>query len=279
MSTSIGIKKVFASKISADGSAGYDFVQLQNGVSEGTFMFSGSEPTRTISNNIKGGAVVEVKTSPANDVKFESVDINLDNYVLFMGGSVSINENGSEVYTPDRNQNKNIELTIAFLTNKNFYIVIPRVSIDAYTIYSDDDIHKMSVSGKVLKPTNEKEETRYMHQLSDDDIQKAEILTFTDENQTESSVIDSQNATVELNVLESIDLTKLSPKFELSLGASSVPNSGQEYDYSAPVLIPVISASGNIKQWTVTINGGSSFARLTDNGVFLTDNGSYLIDK
>ncbi|HNS30861.1 MAG TPA: Ig-like domain-containing protein, partial [Tenuifilaceae bacterium] len=83
---------------------------------------------------------------------------------------------------------------------------------------------------------------------------EAEILSFAVEGQASEEVINSQNATVTLQVMPGTDLTALAPQITISLGATIDPASGVAQDFSQPVHYTVTAQDGvTQKIWTVTI--------------------------
>jgi hypothetical protein len=87
----------------------------------------------------------------------------------------------------------------------------------------------------------------------------ANILTFSIPSQVGSSVINSTLKTIEVEMPNGTDLTGLTPTFTLSSGASAVPASGVEIDFTDPVEILVIAENGNNDiVWTVTVLDESS---------------------
>lgn len=82
---------------------------------------------------------------------------------------------------------------------------------------------------------------------------KAEIISFTIENQITNTIINSEAATVTLAV--DGDLTQLVPTIEVSPGATINPAGGVAQDFSQPVMYTVTAQDGQTtKVWTVTVN-------------------------
>ncbi len=98
-----------------------------------------------------------------------------------------------------------------------------------------------------------------------------DILTFTLPEQTGDADIDDTNHTVAIEVENGADLTMLTPTFTLSAGASSVPASGTEGDYSSQVTITVTAEDGvTVQDWTVTVTEASAeLSDATDIMIFL----------
>ena len=89
-----------------------------------------------------------------------------------------------------------------------------------------------------------------------------DILVFAIPEQTALATIDPVDHTVAIEVVNGTDLTSLTPAFVVSRGATSVPESGTEGDYSSPVTITVTAEDGStVQDWTVTVteaSGGTS---------------------
>jgi len=86
-----------------------------------------------------------------------------------------------------------------------------------------------------------------------------DIHSFTLPEQTGDAVINAETHTIDIEVAAGADLTKLTPTFTLSEGASSDPASGTEGDYSSEVTIAVTAEDGATKQdWTVNVTKKSS---------------------
>ncbi len=82
----------------------------------------------------------------------------------------------------------------------------------------------------------------------------AEILNFSVESQVGNAIINSQNATVEAQVLPGTDLSNLIPTIQISLGATISPESGVTQDFTEPVQYTVTAQDGTTqKVWTVTV--------------------------
>ncbi|MDD2550218.1 MAG: Ig-like domain-containing protein [Bacteroidales bacterium] len=88
---------------------------------------------------------------------------------------------------------------------------------------------------------------------------EAEILTFEVDAQMAPSTIDTDAATIALEVLYGTDLTALTPTFTLSLGATATIGTVEQepgvtvVDFTNPVVYTVEAESGVTKDWTVTI--------------------------
>lgn len=72
--------------------------------------------------------------------------------------------------------------------------------------------------------------------------------------QTSLATIDNTNHTVDIEVVNGANLTDLTPRFSLSIGAYSVPESGTNGDYSNAVTIRVLAEDEIAYQdWTVNV--------------------------
>ncbi|MGD1947547.1 MAG: DUF5018 domain-containing protein, partial [Croceivirga sp.] len=81
-----------------------------------------------------------------------------------------------------------------------------------------------------------------------------DVTVFTVENQLNTSVIDSNNHTITLELPAGTDITALTPTIALSPGATIAPLSGTAQDFSAPFEYTVTAEDGNTTQvWTVTV--------------------------
>jgi len=82
---------------------------------------------------------------------------------------------------------------------------------------------------------------------------EAEIINFTHASQANSAVINSANATVDLQIYEGTGLTSLSPNITISTGAGIVPINGTLLNFTNPVVYTVTAADSTKKDWTATI--------------------------
>jgi predicted extracellular nuclease len=82
----------------------------------------------------------------------------------------------------------------------------------------------------------------------------AEIINFIVDGQMGNALIDSENATVTVQVTVGVDVTNLIPQITISLGATIDPESGIAQDFSEPVEYTV-TAQDEVTQkvWTVTV--------------------------
>ena len=82
-----------------------------------------------------------------------------------------------------------------------------------------------------------------------------DILTFSIPQETGPATINENNHTVNVEVAYGTDRTQITPVFTLSTGATAVPASGTEGDYSEPATIRVTAQNTSIFQdWTVNIS-------------------------
>jgi hypothetical protein len=83
---------------------------------------------------------------------------------------------------------------------------------------------------------------------------QAEILNFEVNGQMGSAVINSDLATVSIQVALGTDVTNLTPSITISLGATINPAGGVAQDFSSPVNYTVTAQDGTTqKVWTVTV--------------------------
>jgi hypothetical protein len=80
-----------------------------------------------------------------------------------------------------------------------------------------------------------------------------EILAFTLPGMVGSAVINSANATVDLTVSSSTNVTSLQPNITVSGFASSNPASQVAMNFSSPVNYLVIAQDNSTKMWKVTV--------------------------
>lgn len=88
----------------------------------------------------------------------------------------------------------------------------------------------------------------------------AEISAFSFAEQTGAATIDSEAATVDIEVAFATDPTDLVATFTLSdlargakVDGEYVTSASTELDYTDPVVFEVISENGTRKEWTVTV--------------------------
>ena len=82
----------------------------------------------------------------------------------------------------------------------------------------------------------------------------AEVTGFSLEGVSAAAVISAEASTVSLTVPTSVDLTKVSPVVTVSEGASVVPASGSEQDFSQGAVVYTVTAeAGNTRVWQVSV--------------------------
>jgi hypothetical protein len=82
----------------------------------------------------------------------------------------------------------------------------------------------------------------------------AEIIEFTLSEQTGPAIINSENATISLEVAYGSDISTLSPSITISPLASIDPPSGMPQDFTEPVTYTVTAEDSSQKNWIVTVN-------------------------
>jgi hypothetical protein len=94
---------------------------------------------------------------------------------------------------------------------------------------------------------------------------ETDILTFTIPEKTGDATINDTDNTIAIEVANGTDLTKLTPIFTLSEGATSSPESGSEGNYSSEVTITVTAEDGTTTQdWKVNITEASGPSSAAD---------------
>lgn len=97
------------------------------------------------------------------------------------------------------------------------------------------------------------------------EITEFRILNLNHENITIKSVIDSQAATVNIEVLSGTDVTQLFADIQVSRGAEVHPDSSDMLDFTNPLLFTVTAENGtNKKVWTVTVTVASKASSEAD---------------
>ena len=80
-----------------------------------------------------------------------------------------------------------------------------------------------------------------------------DILTFSFPQETEAAKINNLSHTIEVEVTNGTDLTKLTPTFTVSAKATADPASGTESDYSSKFTIVVTAEDGSNQDWEVDV--------------------------
>lgn len=250
MGTSVKFKDVQFSTPKADGSAGDDWRSYGESSLEGTTNFQGSDATTTEYKNIKGSDVESSKSKGTNNIATALSDLDPDAIAYLTGGTVT-ESNGTKTLTPPRNQNIVIERSAKYITEKGIVKIYPRVAIDAYEMFADDDIHKYMVSGVVLLPSNPLIDISQEITLDATEQAKNDILSFTLDEETGAATIGA--GTIDIEVVNGTDVTALAPIVIADQGTIVTPNSGKTQDFTSPVEYTVESASGLKQVWTVTV--------------------------
>jgi hypothetical protein len=87
---------------------------------------------------------------------------------------------------------------------------------------------------------------------------EADILTFEIAEQTGPALINTEEQTVSIEVVNSTDLTSLTPTITVSEGASINPESGVAQDFTNPVTYSVTAEDGiTALEWVVTVTEAS----------------------
>ncbi|MFA8449974.1 MAG: choice-of-anchor J domain-containing protein [Bacteroidales bacterium] len=93
----------------------------------------------------------------------------------------------------------------------------------------------------------------------------AEIIDVTIDDQMGSAIINSDDATVKLNVSNSTDLAAIAPTITISENASINPGSGITKDFSnGPIKYVVTAENGTKKNWTIEVYKELSLSGLTE---------------
>ena len=94
---------------------------------------------------------------------------------------------------------------------------------------------------------------------SDDPLStETDILTFSFAEQTGDADIDDGLHNIEIEVANGTDLTKLTPTFIISDGATADPVSGTESDYSSRFTIAVTAEDGSGQAWEINVKEAES---------------------
>jgi hypothetical protein len=109
------------------------------------------------------------------------------------------------------------------------------------------------------------------------------IITFTLTAQTGTATINSTNHTVSIEVEYGTDITDIAPSITLSYGATVIPTSGTETDFTSPVVYTVTAEDNTEQEWTITvsiasapISIGLNFIKSSNNKYMKSLNGKYL---
>ncbi len=84
---------------------------------------------------------------------------------------------------------------------------------------------------------------------------ESNIVFFELDEQLSPAIIDDENHTILIEAITGSPITALRPKLTLSKGATSVPSSGAEVDFTDPVTFTVTALDGSTTQdWVVTVS-------------------------
>lgn len=101
---------------------------------------------------------------------------------------------------------------------------------------------------------------------------ETDILTFVLAEQSGAAVIDAENHTVAIEVVNGTVVTALEPTVTLSAGATVVPASGAAQDFTAAVVYTVTAENGVAEQaWTVTVTVVAELSHAADILTFVLD--------
>lgn len=81
-----------------------------------------------------------------------------------------------------------------------------------------------------------------------------DIVSFVLPEQSRPAIINTENHTLDAEVVYGTSLLALTPEIQVSLDATIDPESGVTQDFSAPVIYTVTAQSGDAQQWTVTVS-------------------------
>ncbi|MEL6561550.1 MAG: BspA family leucine-rich repeat surface protein, partial [Bacteroidota bacterium] len=94
---------------------------------------------------------------------------------------------------------------------------------------------------------------------------ETDIISFEVDNQVSAAVIDAENHSVEVEVINGTDLTELNPAITISEGATSSPASGTTVDFSSLVNYEITAEDGVTTQtWEVTVTEEPILTNITD---------------
>ncbi len=82
---------------------------------------------------------------------------------------------------------------------------------------------------------------------------EAEILSFNIDNQIGQTIIDSENATVNVQMLIGTNVSALQPTIAVSAGAAITPESGAAQDFTNSVTYTVTAENQQTKVWVATV--------------------------
>lgn len=250
MKTSIKIKKFWIADIASDGGLGTNWKEIQIGQREATVQFNGSDADVTNYKNVVGSTLESALMKGVKTMNFQFADFTPSMVAEFTGGVVSTSSD-ADSYDAPLNENQSVEKSIRFLTDKNILVRAARVSIDAFPMMNDDDLHYFQVNGTVLQPTKTTVSSFGFDALKLPDAN--DITSFVLAAQTGAATINTGSHTVAITVANGTVVTALEPVIGVSLGASILPESGTAKNFTSPVVYAVESANGATQSWTVTV--------------------------
>ena len=249
---SIKIKKFWYGDVAADGGMGKVLNEIACTLREGTVALEGSEAAKTMYKNICGQTLEEDKVKGDKTLIAQLADLTPEVVAAFTGGTATSTVDADSYDTPE-DKNQNIELSIAFLTNSNVYVRIPRVSFDGFPAFKDNDLAYHQLNGTVLEPNKAGISDLGYDILTAVGIAATEITSLEVEGSTGAATINSGTHTVTIEVANGTGLTALSPIIGISKGASISPLSGAEQDFTSAVNYTVTAVDGSTQVWAVTI--------------------------
>ena len=83
------------------------------------------------------------------------------------------------------------------------------------------------------------------------------ITSFAFQNPTATGIIDQSTHTITVTVPPITDMTKLTPTIAVSAGATVLPASGTQEDFTNPVAYLVTAQNGSTQEYSVTVNQAS----------------------
>lgn len=249
--TSIKIKKFWYADVAANGGMGTNWKEIQIGQREATVQFNGSDSDVANYKNVLGATLESAIVKGDKTMNFQMADLTPSEIAEFTGGVVSSDATADSFDAP-LNENQSIEKSITFLTDKNILFRMARVSFDSFPTINDDDLHYFQMNSVVLQPTLITLSSFGYDVLLEPD--NNDILTFVlAEEDSPATIVGSPTFTVAIDVVVATDPSALTPVITASKGASLLPQSGTEQDFTSPVVYAVESANGASQNWTVTV--------------------------
>lgn len=251
LKTSVKIKKFWYADIAPDGGIGNNWQEVQIGQREASVQFNGSDADVNNFKNVLGATLESAITKGDKTLNFQMANMTPEVIAAFSGGVVTSDATAISYDAPE-NENQVIEKSIKFLTEKNLLFRMTRVSFDSFPIINDDDLHFYQMNSVVLLPEKAGETSYGYDELLQPD--NNDILTFSFAEEDAPAVITgSPTFTVAVNLDNGTDESAITPTITASKGASIDPPSGQEGDFTSPVVYGIESANGVVQNWTVTV--------------------------